>query len=54
MKIKTTLAALALLVAPTFALAEGCPYKAQQEANLTCASGTTYDTATKSCVTATS
>jgi hypothetical protein len=54
MKIKTTLAAITLLLAPTFALAEGCIHDRQQEASLTCAVGTTYDADTKSCVTTTS
>ncbi len=54
MKIKTTLVVITLLFGPTYALAEGCPHDRQQEASLTCATGTNYDAATKSCVATTS
>lgn len=54
MKIKTTLVAITLLFGPTFALAQGCPHDSQQEASLTCAAGTNYDAATKSCLATTS
>ncbi len=53
MKITTTLAAITLLLAPTFALAQGCS-KDQTEASLTCAVGTNWDATTKSCVATTS
>ncbi len=57
MKTKTTYAAvIALLLAPTFAFAgPGCGGdKVQTEASLSCADGTIYDEATKTCVTTTS
>lgn len=56
MTIKTIFAALALLTAPTWALAEGgCSHmKGQTEASLTCAAGTVYDSAAKACVATTS
>ncbi|MGL5009668.1 MAG: carbohydrate-binding module family 14 protein, partial [Paracoccaceae bacterium] len=51
MKIKTTFAALALILAPGLALAEGCRHdNAIQDANMSCAAGTTFDAATKTCV----
>lgn len=54
MTIKMILAALAVTVAPTLALAQGCSHMKATEASLTCATGTTYDAATKTCVATTS
>lgn len=54
MTTKTLAVALALTLAPAFALAEGCNYgKAQQQA-MSCAAGTTYDAGTNSCLPTTS
>lgn len=55
MKMKTLLATLALaaFVSPVLAMAEGCSH-GQQNAQISCAEGTTWDEATKSCVTASS
>jgi hypothetical protein len=51
MKIKTTFAALAMILAPGLALAQGCSERhMQQEAAVSCAAGTTLDTATGKCV----
>ena len=49
MKIKTLVIALALTTAPALALAEGCNYSKQKQA-MSCAAGTTYDTATNTCL----
>ena len=50
MTTKTLAVALALTLAPTLGLAMGCNYdKAEQQA-MSCASGTTYDADTNSCV----
>jgi hypothetical protein len=50
MKIKTTFAALAMILAPGLALAEGCVHQRQQEAAVSCATGTALDAATGKCV----
>jgi hypothetical protein len=49
MKIKTAVAALALVLAPTLSLAEGCNYGKEHQA-MSCADGTAYDATSKSCV----
>jgi hypothetical protein len=52
MKIKTTLAVIALTLAPTFALAEGCNYgKAKMQSVSQCALGQVFDGATQTCIT---
>jgi hypothetical protein len=53
MTIKTTFAALALILAPGLSLAEGgcAGHDAVKDAAITCAPGTTLDTATGTCVT---
>ncbi len=53
MKIKTTLAVIALTLAPSLALAEGgCAFgKARMESASQCAIGQVFDAATQSCVT---
>lgn len=48
MKIKTTLAVLALMCAPSLATAMGCSIKHDQQA-MTCAEGTTWDADSRSC-----
>ncbi len=53
MKLTTTLAAIAFLLSPTLVLAQGCD-KDRTEASLTCAAGTSWDAATKTCVVSTS
>ena len=52
MTLKTTLAALALTLAPGLALAQGCPHDdAYQDASaISCAQGTALDAATGKCV----
>ncbi|MBT0957141.1 adenylosuccinate lyase [Alphaproteobacteria bacterium KMM 3653] len=54
MKTKTVLAALALTLAPTLALAMGCGSEHSQEASISCADGTTYDADAGKCVASTS
>jgi hypothetical protein len=54
MKITTTLAAIALALSPTFVFAQGCLHSQTKEASLSCAAGTSWDEATKSCLTTTS
>lgn len=54
MKTKTTLAALALTLAPALALAEGCNYGKIEQQAMSCAAGTSYDASTKTCVPTTS
>lgn len=49
MKIKTLIIAMALTAAPTLALAAGCSYGKEQQA-MSCAAGTTYDSASNSCL----
>ena len=51
MKTKTVLVALALTLAPALAFAQGCNYGKSQQA-MSCAEGTVYDTATGTCVAA--
>lgn len=54
MKLTVGLAALALVALPSVALATGgCTYGKQKQA-MSCADGTTYDSATGSCVPLTS
>lgn len=54
MKLTFGLATLALVALPSFALATGgCTYGKQKQA-MSCADGTTYDSATGSCVPLTS
>jgi len=48
MTIKTVLAALALTIAPTFALAMGCSDRSHQAQS--CATGMVWDSASQSCV----
>jgi hypothetical protein len=53
MKIKTTFAALALTLAPTLTLAEGCPHDRgmpQGASAISCAQGLMFDTKTNTCV----
>lgn len=53
MTIKTTLAVLALTLAPSLALAEGgCMYGKTQQSASQCAAGQTYDAATQTCAAA--
>ncbi|QFT59467.1 hypothetical protein FIU94_11590 [Sulfitobacter sp. THAF37] len=49
MKIKTLAIALALTAAPSLGLAAGCSYGKEKQA-MSCAAGTTYDSATKTCM----
>ena len=52
MKIKTTLAVIALTLAPTFALAEGCNFgKVQMQSASQCVVGQVFDAATQTCIT---
>jgi len=53
MKTKTVLVTLALTLAPTLGLAEGCNYGKIEQQAMSCAPGTTYDAASNSCVTTT-
>lgn len=54
MKIKSTLAVIALTLAPSLALAQGCEnHKVQQSASQ-CEVGQVWDSATSTCVAATS
>ena len=46
---KTLLAATAFVAAPGFAMAE-CSWSKTEQVTMSCAPGTTYDTATQSCV----
>lgn len=50
MKMKTLLAALALTVAPGFALAYSCNFDRIDTASMTCAEGSAWDAATQTCV----
>jgi hypothetical protein len=52
MTLKTTLAALALTLAPGLALAQGCPHdnSYQDAAAISCAQGTVLDAATGKCL----
>ena len=50
MKIKTTLAVIALMLSPTFALAEGgCANSKSNISASACTDGTIYDAATGTC-----
>ena len=49
MKIKTLAIAVVLTALPTLSLAAGCSSKKEQQA-MSCAEGTTYDSATHSCL----
>jgi len=49
MRIKTLLAAFVLTAVPGFAYAE-CSWGRMQEATMTCADGTTWDSASQTCV----
>ncbi|MFM2389917.1 MAG: hypothetical protein RLZZ437_1472 [Pseudomonadota bacterium] len=55
MTIKTTFAALALILAPSLSFAEGgCSgHDAVKDASISCAPGTVYDASTNTCVTGT-
>jgi hypothetical protein len=51
MTIKTTFAALILILAPSLTLAEGCIHEdAVKDASISCAVGSTLDAATGKCV----
>mgnify|MGYP000595493173 CR=1 FL=1 len=50
MKIKTTLAVIALSLSPTLALAGGCTDKAKEITASSCIAGSTWDEAKGSCV----
>jgi hypothetical protein len=51
MTMKTTFAALALILAPSFGWAEGCSgHEAVKDASISCAVGTTYDAKTGTCI----
>jgi hypothetical protein len=50
MKITVTLSALALALAPTLALAQGCHDKAKDETASSCMPGHGWDAATQACV----
>ena len=47
---KTLAVALALTLAPTLCLAEGCAYGKHEQQAMSCAAGSTYDAVTHSCV----
>jgi len=49
MKFKTLAIALALTALPTLSLAMGCSYGKEKQA-MSCAAGSSYDTASQSCV----
>lgn len=49
MTFKTLAIALALTAAPTLGLAAGCSYGKEKQA-MSCATGTTYDSATNTCM----
>ncbi len=51
MKIKTTIAALILLLSPAAAFAYSCNYdKVEQQAAISCAEGMVFDTESQTCV----
>lgn len=55
MKIKTTLAVIALMLSPTFALAEGgCDHMKSNISASACTEGTVYDAKTGTCLPVTS
>ncbi|MEM9797367.1 MAG: adenylosuccinate lyase [Pseudomonadota bacterium] len=47
---KTLVAAAVLIGAPGLAMAEGCNYLKERQANISCAPGTTFDASTGTCV----
>jgi hypothetical protein len=49
MKIKTTLSVIALTLAPTLALAQGCPHSTSQQSASQCAPGQVWNAATQTC-----
>lgn len=49
MRIKTTLALIALTMMPSFAIAQGCEREKMQSASQ-CAPGQTFDAASQTCV----
>ena len=50
MRLKITLAALALAAMPSLALAEGCNWQQMKESATSCPDGTALDAKTGSCV----
>ena len=50
MKIKTLAVALTLTLAPTLSFAQGCNYGKPEQQAMSCATGSTYDATTNSCV----
>ncbi|WJY21338.1 hypothetical protein QTA57_16495 [Fontisubflavum oceani] len=54
MRIKTLLAALALMTAPSLAIAECSWGHGSNEASISCAQGTTWDAESQRCVTSVS
>ncbi len=50
MRIKTFLAALALIAAPSFALADACMWGHASDVTMSCAQGTVWDADTQTCV----
>lgn len=54
MTIKTSFAALVLILAPTFSFADCAGKDAMQDASISCAVGSTFDAATGKCVPGTS
>jgi hypothetical protein len=51
MKIKTTLGAFALMLAPGLALAEGCAHATKMQSVSQCQPGQVWDAAQQTCVT---
>ncbi len=49
MKIKTTLAVIALTLAPSLALAEGCNHGMKQQSASQCAAGQEWNSQTQTC-----
>jgi hypothetical protein len=49
MKIKTTLAVIALTLAPSLALAEGCIHSMKQQSASQCAAGQVWNAETQTC-----
>ncbi|WP_299733181.1 hypothetical protein [uncultured Tateyamaria sp.] len=50
MTTKTFAVALALTLAPALAFAQGCNYGKHDQQAMSCADGTTYDAASKTCL----
>ena len=50
MKIKTLAIAAALTFAPTLSLAMGCSGQHKEQQAMSCAAGSTYDSATQTCL----